>query len=66
MNLTFPMEPALWAGAITAAVDLAIAFGVPITPDQKIAILGIISPVIALIAAFVVRQNVTPTAKLQS
>lgn len=66
MNLTFPMEPALWAGAITAGVDLAIAFGVPITPDQKIAILGVISPVIALIAAFVVRSQVTPTAKLQN
>lgn len=57
-------EPALWAAIVTAGLDLVIAFGVPITPEQKTAILGVSAAVLAVLGGVVVRANVTPQAKI--
>lgn len=57
-------EPALIIGALTAIIDLAVAFGAPIDPGQKATILAAVSAGIAVVGAFVVRANVTPTAQL--
>lgn len=54
-------EPALIIGAVEAALVLVIAFGVPISADQKLAIVGFVSAAIALIGSVVIRQNVSPT-----
>jgi hypothetical protein len=54
-------EPALIIGAIEALLVLGISFGVPITPDQKAAVVGFASAVIAVVGSVVIRQNVTPT-----
>lgn len=53
-------EPALIMGLVTAAIDLVVAFGLPLAVDQRTAIVGVVSAVLALIGAFVVRQSVTP------
>lgn len=59
-------EPALIMGAFEAILVLAIAFGVPITPDEKASLIGAISAILSLVFAVVVRQNVTPVAKLSA
>lgn len=56
-------EPALIAGGVGAVLALLIAFGVPITPEQKLAVLGIVAPAYALFSAFWVRARVAPVAK---
>lgn len=66
MNFSFPMEPALWVALVTAVVDLAIAFGAPISMDQKAAIVGAVSAVLAVVGGFVVRSQVTPVAAAAS
>lgn len=58
------LEPALVSGAVAAIVTLVVAFGVPLTVEQKAAILGVIAPVIALVQAVATRQVVVPTAKV--
>ena len=58
-------EPALWVGGLTAAIDLAIAFGAPISPDQRIAVLGFGAAIVAIVGAVIVRQNVVPLAKIE-
>lgn len=54
-------EPALIVGAVEALVVLAVAFGVPITGDEKAAIIGAVSAVLMLVGAVVTRSQVTPT-----
>ena len=49
------------AGA-TAIVALLVAFGVPLTEDQKVAILGLVGVVAPVIVALVARGRVTPNA----
>ncbi len=56
-------EPAVLAGIVGAILTAAIAFGLPITIEQKEAILGIVAPLYALVSAFWVRSKVTPTTK---
>ena len=51
-------EPVAVTGLITVGLDAAVAFGVNISPDQKTAVIGLVSAVGVLIA----RQKVTPTA----
>lgn len=53
-------EPSVWAGAIAAVLEVAVALGVHIDPNAKAAILA----AIPLVAALFVRQQVTPNAKL--
>lgn len=53
-------EPALIVGAIEAGMVLAVAFGVPISPDQRAAVIGFAGAVIALVGSVIIRANVTP------
>ena len=48
--------------AATAIVALLVAFGVPLTEDQKVAILGLVGVVAPVIVALVTRGKVTPNA----
>ncbi len=57
-------EPALVVGFVTAVLDLGIAFGLPVTPDQKIAIVGVVSAALAMLGATFVRGEVTPVSSL--
>ncbi|WP_058234106.1 hypothetical protein [Devriesea agamarum] len=60
-------EPVISAATITAIVAaliaLLIAFGIPISEDQKVAILGLVA-VIAPIIVMVARKYVTPNSKV--
>ena len=49
-------EPVLVTTLIGAIIDLAIAFGAPISPDQKTPVIVVVSAVLALFA----RSKVTP------
>ena len=53
-------EPALIVGAITALLVLLVSFGVPISAEQKEAIVGFANAALILIGAVIIRQNVTP------
>lgn len=61
-------EPVLKAQLVTiatAVIGLLIAFGVHVTDDQRVAIIGVISamvPLVALAAAWRSRSLVTPLA----
>ena len=48
--------------AATAVVALLVAFGVPLTEDQKVAILGLVGVIAPVIVALVTRGRVTPNA----
>lgn len=63
-NLSFSAEPAVWVGVVEAAIVLAVAFGAPITSDQKEAIIAFTSAILAIVGGVVVRQQVTPNAKV--
>ena len=52
-------------GLVTAFIVLFIAFGVPITEEQKAAILTLVSGLALVIATYVARDKVTPMAKLE-
>ena len=60
-------EPAITIGTISAAVGaviaLCVAFGVPLTEDQQIAILGVVSALGPIVAAVITRRFVSPAAK---
>jgi hypothetical protein len=66
MNLTWPTwlthNPVAWVALLNGVVDLAVAFGAPITLEQK-AVIGV---VLGLISAVFVQSQVTSTAKLSS
>lgn len=65
-------EPLLNAYTITALASailtVAVAFNVPITPDERDALLGLVAAVIGIFGLGVVaaRNVVTPVAKVQS
>lgn len=63
-DISFTTEPAVWMGLIEAAIVLAVAFGVPLTLEQKSAIIGFVSAFLAIAGSVVVRANVTPVATL--
>ena len=65
MRGLFGREPSLIIGTITAALVLAVQFGVDITDSQQQAILGFASAVLVLVGAAVTRQNVTSPATLR-
>ncbi len=48
--------------AATAIIALLVAFGVPLTEDQKVAILGLVGVLAPVIVALVTRGRVTPNA----
>ncbi len=64
MSAPLRTEPAVTIGsaaAVAAAVlGLLVAFGIDITDDQQKAILGVISVLTPIVAAFLVRRRVTP------
>lgn len=57
-------EPVISVGSISAGVAaviaLIVAFGVPVTEDQQIAILGVVAAVGPIAAAVVTRRFVSP------
>lgn len=64
-NFTFPREPAVYVGIVNAIILLVVSFGLPITNEQKIAIDGLVGTVAVLLGAILVRQNVTPSIKVE-
>ena len=48
--------------AATAVIALLVAFGVPLTEDQKVAILGLVGVIAPVVVALVTRGKVTPNA----
>ena len=65
MNI-LKIEPALVTGAVSAVLVLVTAFGLPLSEDQKAAILGSIVPVLVLVQALVTRGQVTPNSKVDA
>ena len=65
MNI-LKVEPALVTGAVSAVLVLVTAFGLPLTEDQKAAVLGSVVPVLVLVQALVTRGQVTPNAKVDA
>ena len=63
MNI-LKVEPALVTGAVSAILVLVAAFGLPLSEDQKAAVLGSIVPVLVLVQALVTRGQVTPNVKV--
>lgn len=57
-------EPAITIGSISAGVGaiiaLVVAFGVPLTEDQQIAILGVVAAVGPIVATVITRRYVSP------
>lgn len=53
-------EPVLLTALVGAVLDLVIVFGVPVTPEQKVAILAVVTTLLALFA----RSQVTPVRKI--
>lgn len=64
MKNTNTTEPTVIVGAISAVVAalmaLLIAFGIDITPDQTVAVLGVVAAVGPFVAALFIRRKVTP------
>jgi hypothetical protein len=60
-------EPAITAGTVTALVAavlaLVAAFGLPLTEQQRDAILGLVAVVAPIAVALLVRPQVTPNKK---
>lgn len=46
---------------VAALIGLLVAFGVNVTDEQKVAILGVVTIAAPLVLAWVVRRKVTPT-----
>jgi len=63
-------EPAAVAASIvagvTAVIALVVAFGVPLTDEQRTAILGVAAVAAPIIAAALTRPKVTPNAKVDT
>ena len=54
-------EPVLVSTLVGTAISLLVAFGVDISEEQKVAVIGFVVAVVALFA----RGSVTPTRKLE-
>jgi hydrogenase/urease accessory protein HupE len=63
-HLTGRPEPLLDAAALvamaTAIIGLLIAFGVPLTEDQKMTIIGAVAVFAPFVVGWLARQDVTP------
>lgn len=69
--MSFPdSEPVFTAGFIvaltTAVVAVAVAWGFPLTDEQRQAILGVVALAAPFAVALLARQHVVPVAKLES
>lgn len=47
--------------AVTAVVGLLVAFGVPISAEEKAAVIGLVAVVAPIVVAAITRHKVTPT-----
>jgi hypothetical protein len=67
MNV-FRTEPVVAIGTTVAAADallaLGVAFGAPVTVEQKVAIDSAITAVLGVVAMLTIRSQVTPVAAL--
>ena len=61
-------EPAITVASITAGVTallaLLAAFGLPLTEEQRTAILGVVAVLAPLAVGLIARRSVTPSAKV--
>lgn len=57
----FGREPAMILAAVQAVLLLVVAFGLDISNEQQVAILGAGGAILALLGGAVVRSKVTPT-----
>lgn len=67
MNIlqTEPAVAIATAGAIVSAtIVLLVSFGVPITPQQTVAISTLAALIIPIVTGFLIRAKVTPVASL--
>lgn len=66
--VTFQGEPAVTVGTVTAAVaavvSLLVAFGVELSQDQQVAILGLVAVVAPVLVGLVVRGKVVPLVNI--
>lgn len=53
-------EPAVFVGVLVALLNLLIAFGVPLTGEQREAIVAFATTALVLAGALLVRSRVTP------
>jgi hypothetical protein len=53
-------EPVAVTGLVTVLLDAAISFGAPISPDQKTAVIGVVSALGILVARSKVSPVTTP------
>lgn len=53
---------AIVVSLVAAAIQLLVAFGIPLTPDQTQAIMGFVTILAPLVVAWLVRGKVTPLA----
>jgi uncharacterized lipoprotein YbaY len=65
MKKLWELEPALVVGVVVALMSMLVSVGVPITAEQHTAAVGLVTATLALAGGVVVRQRVTPVAKLQ-
>jgi hypothetical protein len=64
-NLSFPHEPIVWIGLVTAIIGaVAVFFPNFLTAEQQKAVVGLVVVAVPLILSFVGRSQVTPNAKL--
>ena len=61
-------EPLVTVASITAGVAaiiaLLVSFGIPVTPEQQTAILGVVAVVAPIVVALVARERVTPNTRV--
>lgn len=62
----FSREPAVYIAGVGALVEAAlvvgIAFGLPVTPDQKLVVTGFVTVLVTVLTGFVTRTQVQPVA----
>jgi hypothetical protein len=63
-------EPSITAGAISAlaaaVLTVLVSFGIPLTSEQREAVLGLVAVVAPIIVALLIRGHVTPSAKVDA
>ena len=61
-------EPAVTIGTITgiaaAVVALLVAFNIPLTQDQQVAVLGVVAVLAPVLVGLLTRPRVTPVRKV--
>lgn len=59
------LEPAMIIGVIVSVISLLIAYGVNITSEQETGIRAVANAVLIMLGAYVTRQQVIPTRKVE-